>query len=123
MSKSYEIVDFGVDRFCIIDSETGEILDDDNGYGYKTRQKAHAGWSYKRKSDSEKKAIKNIEQAVRSWIKGHRELEDEIEIVCWDFVHDGYSKRDLEYAIMEILRPFESELPCSMKQFVRIVLK
>lgn len=34
-------------RYVIIDLETGEILDDANGWGYKTPQSAHRGFSYK----------------------------------------------------------------------------
>ena len=33
-------------RCVIIDTESGEIVDDAQGYGYKTAQKAYAGWSY-----------------------------------------------------------------------------
>ena len=34
-------------RFCVIDRGTGEIIDDAQGYGYKTEQKAYAAWTYK----------------------------------------------------------------------------
>ena len=36
----------GEDRWVIIDEQTGEILDDAQGYGYKSAQKAHAGYAY-----------------------------------------------------------------------------
>lgn len=35
------------DRFIIIDNHTGKVLDDAQGYGYKTPQKAYACWKYK----------------------------------------------------------------------------
>ena len=41
LSKPYD------SRFVIVDIETGEILDDAQGYGYKTAQKAYAGYNYK----------------------------------------------------------------------------
>ena len=34
-------------RYVIIDKETGEILDDANGYGYKSKQKAYAAYGGK----------------------------------------------------------------------------
>ena len=37
-------------RYVII--ESGEIVDDAQGYGYKTAQKAYAGWSYKNRDKS-----------------------------------------------------------------------
>jgi hypothetical protein len=36
------------DKFVIIDTETGEILDDAQGYGYTTAQKAYKGYGWKR---------------------------------------------------------------------------
>ena len=34
-------------RFVIMDLETGEILDDAQGYGYKTAVKAHRAYGWK----------------------------------------------------------------------------
>lgn len=42
-------------RYVIIDTESGEIVDDAQGYGYKTAQKAYAGWSYKNRDKSKDK--------------------------------------------------------------------
>lgn len=36
----------GEKRFVIVDRETGEILDDAQGYGYKTPKKAYAAFYY-----------------------------------------------------------------------------
>ena len=35
-------------RYVIIDKETGEIIDDAQGYGYTTAQKAYKGYGWKR---------------------------------------------------------------------------
>ncbi len=34
-------------RFVIVEKETGKVLDNAQGYGYKTVQKAYAAWNYK----------------------------------------------------------------------------
>ena len=34
-------------RYIIIDKETGEVLDDAQGYGYKTKRNAYACFGYK----------------------------------------------------------------------------
>ena len=34
-------------RYVIVDTSTGEIVDDAQGYGYKSEQKAYACFSYK----------------------------------------------------------------------------
>lgn len=33
-------------RYILINENTGEILDDAQGYGYRSPQKAHAAWNY-----------------------------------------------------------------------------
>lgn len=36
-------------RYCIVSTATGEVLDDAQGYGYKTAQKAHAAYTHKKR--------------------------------------------------------------------------
>lgn len=35
-------------RYIVVDITTGEILDDAQGYGYKSTAKAYAGYNYKK---------------------------------------------------------------------------
>lgn len=47
-ARNYSVVPMeGTDRFIIIDSYTGEILDDAQGYGYRTEEKAHKAFVWK----------------------------------------------------------------------------
>ena len=39
-------------RYIIIDKETGEVLDDAQGYGYKTKRNAYACYGYKNRDKS-----------------------------------------------------------------------
>lgn len=45
--KIIETIKPGGLRYICINEETGEILDDAQGYGYKSRQKAYSGFNYK----------------------------------------------------------------------------
>lgn len=59
-------------RYRIVSTETGEVLDDAQGYGYKTAQKAYAAYAYKmrdRKKDKERGAKK---RQIEKWMKEHR---------------------------------------------------
>ena len=49
LSKGYDR------RYVIIDKETGEILDDAQGYGYRTPQKTYAAYGYKTRDKSKDK--------------------------------------------------------------------
>ena len=53
-------------RFIIIDANTGELLDDAQGYGFKTAQKAYASYGYKSKLNGRKPANKAV---IKAWIK------------------------------------------------------
>ena len=57
LSKPYEW------KFVVVDVDTGEVLDNAQGYGYKTKQKAMAAWNYKtmdRSKDAAKKAKEKL---------------------------------------------------------------
>ena len=68
-------------RYVIIDKKTGKVLDDAQGCGYKSPQKAHAAFAYKnrdKKTDAEKKSKL---AKIRDWARKHKsfmKLMDEI---------------------------------------------
>ena len=59
-------------RYVIVDEETGDILDDAQGYGYRTKQKAMAAWNYKNrdKSKDAEKAAK--EREIAAWMQANK---------------------------------------------------
>ena len=59
-------------RFVVIDIDTGEILDNAQGYGYKTKQKAMAAWNYKNRDTSKDAAKKEKERKVKDWVNNPR---------------------------------------------------
>lgn len=71
-------------RFCIVDIDTGEILDDANGYGYKTIQKAYAAYEYKiRDKSKDPERIKKIKH-IKKWINEHSEFVGLMETFALD---------------------------------------
>lgn len=64
------------ERYVIVDTETGEILDDAQGFGYKSAPKAYAAYSYKNKSDKEK--LDKMEHYVKvyKWMIAHEQVVD-----------------------------------------------
>ena len=76
-------------RYVVVDKDTGAILDDAQGYGYKTAQKAHAAYAYKtrdRSKDSEKRANK---QHIMKWLKEHEDFGQLMEDTAFDCVKCG----------------------------------
>lgn len=73
LSKPYDY------RYVIVDIETGEILDDAQGYGYKTAQKAYAGYNYKIMPKSEKAKKAARERHMQKWVSDHKAFERSVE--------------------------------------------
>lgn len=76
-------------RYIVVDKDTGEILDDAQGWGYKSVQKAYAAYSYKtrdKSKDSEKRAKK---RHILSWLKEHKDFAGLMEAAAFDSVKCG----------------------------------
>lgn len=59
-------------RYIVVDKKTGEVLDNAQGYGYKTIQNAYAAYEYKtkyRSNDAERLAKK---KRIHQWMKEHK---------------------------------------------------
>ncbi len=69
LSQDYE------PRYVIIDEDTGEVLDDAQGYGYRTKQKAHAAWAYLHRDKSLDTAKREKRKLIRKWLKEHKSFE------------------------------------------------
>lgn len=80
MSKAYKVIPSPSlsknfeQRFVIVDAETGAVLDNAQGYGYKSAQSAHAAWAYKHRDRSKDAELKKKEKAVQAWCKEHRDF-------------------------------------------------
>lgn len=68
LSSKYE------SRFVVINEDTGKILDDAQGYGYKTAQKAHAAWAYKTRDKSKDVKKSARRKHIQKWLKGHNDF-------------------------------------------------
>lgn len=108
-------------RYVIIDTETGNMLDDAQGYGYKSAQAAYRGWSYKSKPKKTRQAIKNKRKRVRDWIEKNSAFFDGLENDILHAEKSGYdvSRQDffemLESASKDILQ----SMPCTRDELWR----
>ena len=59
-------------RFIIVDKNTGEILDDAQGYGYKTIRNAYAAFAYKTRDRSKDKEKLAKKKHIQQWMKEHK---------------------------------------------------
>lgn len=76
-------------RYVVIDKDTGEVLDDAQGYGYRSVQKAYSAYGYKtrdKSKDAEKRARK---RQILKWLSEHKEFDELIESVAFDCAKCG----------------------------------
>ena len=111
-------------RFIIVDSETGEVLDDAQGYGYKTIQGAFKAYKFKRLTKDERKERENKIALVKKWMKQNKEIMNFLEKISfeiwkgsWDtddrldeklvkkiLIENGYDIDELGFTIKELLK-------------------
>ena len=77
-------------RYVVVDAETGKVLDDAQGYGYKSVRGAHASWSYKNRSPEKKAHDAAAKNAVRRFLKKHPDVEDALVQAEWEIVRGDY---------------------------------
>ena len=113
--KSKELSEPNNPRYVIVDAETSEILDDAQGYGYKSAQNAYAGYGYKNRDKSKDTKKKQEEREIRQWWKKHNELKCDLEYLAFEIAKGGYGP-DAEFNakfLKEVMkeRGIESEFP------------
>ena len=96
-------------RFCIVSTDTGEILDDAQGYGYRTAQKADSAYAYKTRDktkDNEKQAKK---KHIQQWMKEHKSFVKAMDDTAFEIAKGAWSPNDKFDAILvkEMLSNFE----------------
>ena len=102
--------DYPETRYRIVDVETGEILDDAQGYGYKTARKAYAGYGYKNKNHSKPTAER--------WLNKHSDLKEDLLDATFQLAkYDENAKLDLD-TIEDLLKKHKLESEISSKELL-----
>ena len=81
-------------RYVIIDEETGDDLDDAQGYGYRTKQKAMAAWNYKNRERSKdvEKAAK--EREVAAWMKENKSFVNNMDATAFEIAKGSWGPEE-----------------------------
>ena len=76
-------------RYVVVDAATDEVLDDAQGYGYKTAQNAHRAHAYKSMSPQKKRQRAAAKKGVRRWCEKHSEFMADVERSMLYALKDG----------------------------------
>ena len=115
--KDYKIVPFGQGRFAIAD-ESGKIVDDAQGYGYKTRQKAFLAKNWKFSGGKAKAGLRK--KQFRDWLKenpDHQKIVNDFnQQVEWGFKEIAYGEITIAEIWKQIGQKYDIEIPDYVKK-------
>ena len=81
-------------RYVIKDTESGVIVDDAQGYGYKSAQKAYAGWAYKNRDRSKDTEKAEKEIIILQWMKENRSFIRLLDTLAFEIVKGSHAPED-----------------------------
>ena len=101
-------------RYAIKDMESDEIVDDAQGYGYKSAQKAYAGWAYKNRDTSRDSEKAKKEIIISNWIRENKafiRLLDTLAIEIEKGSHAPEDKVDANFVRKMLMQNGYNDLP------------
>lgn len=93
--KSGTLSKIGDTRYICVSPETGEILDDAQGYGYKTIQKAHAAFAYKFRDKSKDAEKQELEGKIELWCNEHKNIVKNFDTVSFEIAKGSWGPDDV----------------------------
>lgn len=98
-------------RYCIVSTDTGEVLDDAQGYGYKTAQKAYSAYAYKTRDKSKDKKKQEKKRHIQQWMKEHKSFVKAMDDTAFEIAKGtwGYNDKFDASLVKEMLSNFELE--------------
>lgn len=109
-------------RYYIVSDETGEILDDAQGYGYKTAQKAYAAYAYKNRSKEQTKALEEKDRHIREWMREHKGFVGFMDQVAFEIAKGSWGPKDKFNAkvVKELLENSELKIDFTAGDLLRV---
>lgn len=88
LSSNYDI------RYVVVDKDTGEVLDNAQGYGYRTVQAAYKAWAYKTRDRSKDKEKAQRRKEIRSWMKKHKGFVEAMDTFAFEIAKGSWGAED-----------------------------
>lgn len=81
-------------RFRIVSTETGAVLDDAQGFGYKTAQKAYAAYTYKNRDKSKDAEKRAKEKEIKQWMKENKSFVNLMDCLAFEIAKGSWGPDD-----------------------------
>lgn len=107
-------------RWCVVDMH-GNLLDDAQGYGYKSKQNAARAYSYKIKPKWQKEDRKKLDKQIKSWMKENQEFCRDLEDIQFRLIKENYGSKAINTAgIKDLWAEYNLNPPFSARDFLRV---
>lgn len=109
-------------RYRIVNKETGNVLDDAQGYGYKTAQNAYAAYGYKHRDKSKDKERKELEKKIVAWLKEHSDFSNLMEQIAFEIMKGSWGPDDKFDAklVRQMLKDNNLEIDFKVSDLLRV---
>lgn len=109
-------------RFRIVSTDTGEILDDAQGYGYKTAQKAYSAYAYKTRDKSKDKEKLAKKKHIQQWMKEHKSFVKAMDATAFEIAKGAWGPNDKFDAkqVKKMLKDFELEPDFTANELLKV---
>lgn len=88
LSKPYDT------RYVVIDKNTRQVLEDAQGYGFKSKQKAYACYAYVTRDKSKDKEKEAKKKHIQTWMQEHHEFMDTLETFAFEIMKGSWDPDD-----------------------------
>lgn len=109
-------------RYVVIDKNTQEVLDDAQGYGYRSPQKAYAAYAYKHRDKSKDKEKAAKAKKIRSWMKEHKDFVKLMDQIAFEIAKGSWGPDDKFDAklVKQLLKESDLEPDFTAAELIRV---
>lgn len=112
-------------RYVIIDKGTGKVIDDAQGYGYKSVKKAYAAYTYKHRDKSKDEEKAERKKHIIQWMREHKEFVGLMRAYSFDIVKGSGNPNDKFNAafVNQMLREHNLQVDFTAGELLKVFLK
>lgn len=109
-------------RYRIVSTDTGKVLDDAQGYGYKTAQKAYSAYAYKTRDKSKDKEKQEKKKRIQQWMKEHKSFVKAMDDTAFEIAKGSWGPDDKfdVSLVKEMLSDFELEPDFTANELLKV---
>ena len=109
--------EFGVQykekRYMVVDGKTGEIVDNAQGWGFKSIKNAYTCLYHK----LNRKELDDEKRTVKKWLEEHKTFKDRLEDMLWYAAKDG--DKITEGMVLKLAEDLSVDVPFKTKRLLK----